>query len=127
MAKALEMAPSFARDDMRVPTAYWTYIALRKLGEHDRARAEINAIEPGLKLIENDIYYQAVQLMQGRLKAAEFATTKDSTIKFALAMEKRFAGDEAGAKAMLAEIIRENAQGHWPSEVELAAPNRARK
>lgn len=124
MAKALALAPGFARDDMRVPTAYWTYIALRKLGEHDKAAAEIAQIEPGLKLIENDIYYQAVQIMQGRLKPADIGQTKDSTIKFSIAMERRFAGDEAGAIAVLAEIIRENAQGHWPSEVELAAVDR---
>jgi hypothetical protein len=77
-----------------------------------------------LKLIENFTYYQAVQIMQGRLKPADVGTTKDSTIKFAIAMERRFAGDEAGAKAMLTEIVRENAQGHWPSEAELAAPDR---
>jgi tetratricopeptide (TPR) repeat protein len=124
MAKALAISPDFARDDMRVPTAYWTYLAHRKLGEHDKARAVIDAIEPGLKLIENDIYYQAVQIMQGRLKPADVGPTKDSTIKFAIAMERRFAGDEAGAKALLAEIVAENAQGHWPSEAELAAPQR---
>jgi tetratricopeptide (TPR) repeat protein len=126
MAKALALAPDFARNDMRVPTAYWTYIALRKLGEHGRARAVIHAIEPGLKLIENDIYYKAVQIMQGRLQPSDVGPTRDSTIKFAIAMERRFAGDEAGAKAMLREIISENAQGHWPSEVELAAPDRRR-
>jgi tetratricopeptide (TPR) repeat protein len=124
MKQALALAPDFARDDMRVPTAYWTYIALRKLGQHDQARIAIDAIEPGLKLIENDIYYQAVQIMQGRLQPADVGPTKDSTIKFAIAMERRFAGDEAGARAMLREIISENAQGHWPSEVELAAPDR---
>jgi tetratricopeptide (TPR) repeat protein len=125
MAKSLALAADFARDDMRVPTAYWTYIAYRKMGENAKARAVIDSIEPGLKLIENDIYYQAVQIMQGRLKPADVGATKDSTIKFAIAMERRFAGDEAGAKALLAEIIAENAQGHWPSEAELAAPDRA--
>ncbi|MBA3678187.1 MAG: hypothetical protein H0W74_12435 [Sphingosinicella sp.] len=109
---------------MRVPTAYWTYLAYRKLGEHEKARATIDAIEPDLKLIENDIYYQAVQVMQGRLKPADAGATKDSTIKFAIAMERRFAGDEPGAKALLTEIVRENAQGHWPAEAELAAPGR---
>lgn len=124
MAKALALAPDFARDDMRVPTAYWTYLAYRKMGEHAKARAAIDAIEPGLKLIENDIYYQAVQIMQGRLTPADVNGTSDSTIKFAIAMEKRFAGDDAAAKALLTEIVGENAQGHWPSEAELAAPDR---
>ena len=124
MAKSLELAVDFARDDMRVPTAYWTYLAYRKMGQHDKARAAIDAIEPGLKLIENFTYYQAVQIMQGRLDPAVFKDSRDSTIKFAIAMERRFAGDETGAKALLAEIVRENPQGHWPSEAELAAPDR---
>lgn len=124
MARSLELAADFARDDMRVPTAYWTYLAYRKMGQHDKARAVIDAIEPGLKLIENFTYYQAVQIMQGRLDPAGFTDERDSTIKFAIAMERRFAGDEAGAKALLAEIVRENPQGHWPSEAELAHPDR---
>ncbi|MEQ8310122.1 MAG: hypothetical protein RIA72_05425 [Sphingopyxis sp.] len=124
MARSLELAPDFARNDMRVPTAYWTYLAYRKMGQHDKARAVIDAIEPGLKLIENDVYYQAVQIMQGRLDPADFEDTRDSTIKFAIAMERRFAGDEAGARALLTEIVRENPQGHWPSEAELSQPDR---
>lgn len=124
MAKSLELSADFARDDMRVPTAYWTYLAYRKMGEHAKARAVIDAIEPGLKLIENDFYYQAVQIMQGRLDPAGFKDTRDSTIKFAIAMERRFAGDEKGAKALLTEIVQENPQGHWPSEAELAHPDR---
>ena len=124
MAKSLELSADFARDDMRVPTAYWTYLAYRKMGEHDKARAAIDAIEPGLKLIENFTYYQAVQIMQGRLDPAAVKDTRDSTIKFAIAMERRFAGDETGAKSLLTEIVRENPQGHWPSEAELALPSR---
>lgn len=124
MAKALELSADFARDDMRVPTAYWTYLAYRKMGEHAKARAVIDRIEPGLKLIENFTYYQAVQIMQGRLDPARVGDTRDSTIKFAIAMERRFAGDENGAKSLLAEIVRENPQGHWPAESELANPHR---
>ena len=124
MAKSLELSADFARDDMRVPTAYWTYLAYRKMGQHDKAHAAIDTIEPGLKLIENFTYYQAVQIMQGRLDPAGFKDTRDSTIKFAIAMERRFAGDETGAKALLTEIVAENPQGHWPSEAELAQPDR---
>lgn len=124
MEKSLKLAADFARDDMRVPTAYWTYLGYRKMGQHEKARAAIEAIEPRLKLIENFTYYQAVQIMQGRLDPADFADTKDSTIKFAIAMERRFSGDKTGAKALLTEIVRENPQGHWPAEAELAQPDR---
>lgn len=127
MAKSLAITADFARDDMRVPTAYWTYLALRKMGRHAEARTVIDAIEPDLKLIENDFYHQAVKIMQGRLNYKDVANGKDSTIKFAAAMERRFAGDEAGATSMLREIVMENPQGHWPSEAELAHPDRRKK
>ncbi|WP_324749262.1 hypothetical protein SH591_11690 [Sphingomonas sp. LY54] len=124
MARALELAPTFARNDMLVPTAYWTYLAYRKLGEHDKARAAIDAVPADLDLIENQVYHQGVKVMQGRMPPAQIAGNADSTIKFAAAMEHRFAGREAEAGAMLREIVTENAQGHWPSEVELVAPAR---
>lgn len=124
MAKALAMAPDFAKNDMLVPTAYWTYLAHRKLGEHDEARAAIEAVPAELDLIENQIYHRAVRVMQGLEPLAALSDTKDSTIKFAAAMEHRFAGREAEAARLLREIVVENAQGHWPSEVELIAPDR---
>jgi len=95
------------------------------MGEDAKARAWIDTIEPDLKLIENDVYYQAVKIMQGRLKPDDVAASRDSTIKFAVAMERHFAGNEAGARALLTEIVRQNPQGHWPSEVELAKPDRS--
>ena len=36
----------------------------------------------------------------------------------------RFAGREAEATRLLREIVVENAQGHWPAEVELVARDR---
>lgn len=127
MARALKLAFPFARDDMHVPTAYWAYLALRKMGQHEQARDLINSVPDGLDLIENDFYYQAVKVMQKKLKPEALADTKDSTIKFAIAMEYRFDGDEAKARAMMQEILTENAQGHWPSEAELAAPDRRKR
>ena len=123
MAEALALAPDFARDDMRVPTAYWTYLGLRKMGEHDKARKAIEGIGADLKLIENFAYYQGLQIMQGRLDPAD-ADQSDSVIQFAIAMERRFAGDEAEAKKLLMQIVRQNPQGYWPAEAELADPKR---
>lgn len=124
MARALDLAFPFARDDMHVPTAYWAYLALRKMGKHDDAGKLINSVPDGLDLIENDFYYQAVKVMQKKLKPEALADSKDSTIKFAIAMEYRFDGHEDKARALMQEILAENAQGHWPSEAELAMPDR---
>lgn len=124
MAKSLDLAFPFARDDMHVPTAYWSYLALRKMGRHDEARALIAAVPDNLNLIENDVYYDAVKVMQKKIKPETLANNKDSTIKFAIAMEYRFDGQDAKAQQVMQEILAENSQGHWPSEVELSAPDR---
>lgn len=124
MATSLDLAFPFARADMHVPTAYWSYLALRKMGRHQEAQALIAAVPDDLDLIENDIYYDAVKIMQKKRKAEDLASSKDSTIKFAIAMEYRFDGNETKARQIMQEILEENPQGHWPSEVELAAPDR---
>lgn len=121
---AFDMTWPFARNDMTPPIAYWTYLAHRKLGEHDKARAAIARVPADLDLIENEAYHQAVKVMQGRVSLPEAAASKDPNIKFAAAMEHRFAGREADATRLLREIVVENAQGHWPAEVELVAPGR---
>lgn len=121
---AFAMTWPFARNDMVPPIAYWTYLAHRKLGEHDKARAAIAQVPDQLDLIENAAYHQAVKVMQGRIPLAEAAASKDPNVKFAAAMEHRFAGREAEATRLLREIVVENAQGHWPAEVELVARDR---
>lgn len=121
---AFDMTWPFAKNDMIPPIAYWTYLAHRKLGEHDKARAVIAKVPAEIELIENHAYHQATMVMQGRIPLAEAAKSKDPNIKFAAAMEHRFAGREAEATALLREIVTENAQGHWPAEVELVAPAR---
>lgn len=121
---AFEMTWPFAKNDMVPPIAYWSYLAHRKLGEHDKARAVIDAVPVELDLIENAAYHQAVKVMQGRMPLAEAAGSKDPNVKFAAAMEHRFAGRETEATRLLREIVVENAQGHWPAEVELVAPDR---
>lgn len=121
---AFDMTWPFAKNDMIPPIAYWTYLAYRKLGEHDKARAVIDRVPAEIDLIENHAYHQATMVMQGRIPLAEAARSKDPNVKFAVAMEHRFAGREAEATAMLREIVTENPQGHWPAEVELVAPAR---
>ncbi|TXC73770.1 tetratricopeptide repeat protein [Sphingorhabdus soli] len=124
MARSYTLVPVFSRDDMLPPTAYWTYLAYRKLGMVDEARRAVADIPADLQLVENAEYYRAVQMMQGRISPDDLADSSDSTIKFAVAMERRFNGEEAEAKRLLREIVDDSAQGHWPAESELLAPDR---
>ncbi len=124
LARAYTLVPDFARDDMLPPTAYWTYLAYRKLGETDRARRAVAEIPADLALTENHEYHRAVKVFQGVLKPSDLTDNEGSLVKFALAMELRFAGDEAAATALLRELVEDNAQGFWPAEVELVDPDR---
>lgn len=51
--------------DMRVATAHWHYMTLRRLGKKDEAKKLVDAIPADLKLIENDDYYKLIKLYKG--------------------------------------------------------------
>ncbi|OBX19242.1 hypothetical protein A9995_08980 [Erythrobacter sp. QSSC1-22B] len=124
LARAYALVPAFARDDMLPPTAFWTYLAYRKMGEDAKARRAVSEIPADLNLTENQEYHRAVKLLQGRLKPSDLTEDDGTLVKFALAMERRFTGEEAEAVRLLRELVTENEQGFWPAEVELADPHR---
>lgn len=126
MARAFTLVPAFAREDMLPPTAYWTYLAYRKLGEDEKARRAVAEIPDTLDLIENEDYHRGVQVMQGRIKPEDAVGSTSTLVKFAAAMELRFSGKEAEATRILRQIVDESPQGFWPAEVELTAPDRTR-
>ncbi|MBV7255857.1 tetratricopeptide repeat protein [Pacificimonas sp. WHA3] len=125
MAQAFTLVPDFARDDMLPPTAFWTYLAYRKMGEDERAKRAVAEVPADLNLTENQDYHRAVKVMQGRITAEDLTESEGSLVRFALAMEHRFAGREDDARRMLRAIVDESPQGFWPAEVELTAPDRA--
>lgn len=124
MARAFSLVPEFARDDMLPPTAYWSYLAYRKMGNHAAAHRSVSEIPPNLSLTENADYHRSVQLMQGRLEPTQVSESDSALVKFALAMELRFSGKEAEATELLRRIVDESPQGFWPAEVELTDPDR---
>ena len=95
------------------------------MGEPDKARRAVAEVPVELDLTENHEYHRAVQVFQGLLEPSDLAENEGTLVKFALAMELRFAGDEAGATALLRQIVEKNAQGFWPAEVELVDPDRS--
>lgn len=112
--------------DRLVATTYWRYLALRKLGRHDEARTLVRKVPRGLELVENFTYYKGVQFLQGMYTKEALMPEADSVIKFAIAMEHHFNGEQETAEAIWQEIIDGSAQGFWPAESELiAARNKA--
>jgi tetratricopeptide (TPR) repeat protein len=113
--------PMVQHDDRRVATSYWRYLALRKLGRDDEARAVVQEIPEGLTLVENFTYYQSVLFFNGSRTGEEILPGADAVIKLAVAMEHSFRGETDTAKRILKKIVDENAQGFWPAESELVA------
>ena len=113
--------PLVQHDDRRVATSYWRYLALRKLGREEEARALVAEIPEGLELVENFTYYSSVLFFRGLYTEEELLPEADVVIKLAVAMERSFQGDLDGAKALLREAVEQSAQGFWPAESELVA------
>lgn len=113
------LEPLGPSEDRKVSTAYWLYLAHRKLGQDEEARAAVAEVGDDWEMIENFTYYQAVLFFKGVRSAEELLPEADSIIKFAIAMEASFDGEQEAAEAMWREIVDDSAQGFWPAEAEL--------
>ena len=62
--------------DMKVASAYWVYMSLRRYGERkDADRLLMKEIPDNLEVIENQDYYNLIKLNKGKLKIDELLTT----------------------------------------------------
>jgi tetratricopeptide (TPR) repeat protein len=111
--------PLVAHDDRRVATGFWQYLALRKLGRHDEAKAVVDAIPEGLELVENHDYYDGVRFFKGTLGEEELLPRAGLNAKFAVAMVHLIEGRTDTAEAMLRDLVARSSQGYWPAETEL--------
>ena len=105
--------------DRLVSTAFWRYLAHRKLGQHEEAQAVVDEVADDLELIENFTYYDSVLFFKGTRAAEELLPEADSLTKFAIAMDQHFRGQQEQAETMWVEIVNASAQGFWPAEAEL--------
>ena len=105
--------------DRLVSTAFWRYLAHRKLGQHEEAQAVVDEVADDLELIENFTYYDSVLFFKGTRTAEELLPDADSLTKFAIAMEYHFRGQQEQAEEMWLEVVNGSAQGFWPAEAEL--------
>ncbi len=62
--KCLAITPN---DDMTVATVHWLYMSLRRAGRDADARACLDAIRPGMQIIENDAYFRLCRMYQGAM------------------------------------------------------------
>jgi hypothetical protein len=73
---------------MRVATAHWHYMTLRRLGKKKEAQKLVDAIPADLSLIESDDYYKLIKLYKGIASGEEllkeFESKPDSVSRVSL-------------------------------------------
>lgn len=120
---------SSTTDDSRCAASYWLYLTLRQLGRDDEAAKLLLPITADMDVLENFAYNKLLRMFKGELKVEELlaAATPGSvdwaTMGYAVASQKLFDGDRAGAMALFKQIVQtENWApfGFIGSEVELA-------
>lgn len=62
-------------NDMKVATAYWYYMTLRRAGWKDEAKKLIRAFDTNIEVIENDDYLKLLKLNKGELRAEALLKT----------------------------------------------------
>lgn len=98
-------------DDMRVATAHWLYMTLRRLGEHDAATALLEPFHAELKLYENFSYLRLVSMYRGELADTELigsdpADLDSATLGFGLGHWHLLQEDEARAQEVLRGVLQ---------------------
>jgi tetratricopeptide (TPR) repeat protein len=111
--------PLVQHDDRRVATAFWQYLALRKLGRDNEARIVVDAIPDDLQLVENHDYYLGVRFFNGSLDESALLAEAGLNSTFGVAMVHLIEGRTARAEEMLRDLVAGSSQGYWPAETEL--------
>lgn len=112
--------------DLKVATAYWRYMTLRRLGRDADARASIAFAGDSITLIENDGYLELLRLFRGDLDVSAVLPSTpagemdvaNSTTAFGVSMWHSLNGRDAEARAMQTRIL---AGGQWAAFGSLAA------
>jgi hypothetical protein len=121
-------------NDMRVATAYWHYMTLRRLGKEKEARRVIEPFAGDIELIENTEYLKLIKLNRGEVKADDLvasisgdaSTLGSASLGYGIGNYFLYNGDNAKAKAIFQKIVGGNqwsSFGYIAAEAELARMN----
>jgi tetratricopeptide (TPR) repeat protein len=120
-------------DDMRVATADWLYMTLRRLDRDAEAEQVLQRITPDMRILENDAYHRRLLMYKGLLTPESLmpADTADpvqlATYGYGIANWYLTAGDTARADPLFSRILEGRnwaAFGFIAAEAELAARRR---
>ncbi len=120
-------------DDMRVASADWLYMTLRRLGREAEAAAVLEPITPDMRILENDAYHRRLLMYKGLVPAEELlgVDTDDAvqlaTYGYGVANWHLYNGDPARARTLFERITAGSnwaAFGFIAAEAELARAHR---
>jgi tetratricopeptide (TPR) repeat protein len=107
-------------DDMRVATAHWLYMALRRLNQPDRAKNVLEPITPSMQIIENTSYHKLLLMYKGvtdvstLLAEVKAGGLDGATIGYGVANWHLYNGRRDDALQLLRDIVERNS-GQWPA------------
>ena len=119
---------SASNPDRLVSTSHWLYMTLRRLGRQKDAEAVLEAINPGLDVIENVSYHKLLLMYRGEIATEELLAEKKSgtdgpTILYGIGNWYLYNGDPARAEEIFRRIVDLKvpaAFGSIAAEMELA-------
>lgn len=106
-------------DDMRVATAHWQYMALRRLKQDADAAKVLVPITADMAIIENGSYHKLLLMYKGAadadaLLASSKAEALDAvTIGYGVANWHLYNGRQERAREVLSSIVEQNAASQW--------------
>ncbi len=119
--KAYEEAEKVStNNDMRVATAYWHYMTLRRLGKKREAKKVLKPFKGNVELIENTDYLKLIRLNRGEAKAetllsaisADGTTLGSASLGFGIGNHFLYNGDRERAMTIFRKVVKGN---QWAS------------
>jgi len=111
-------------DDMRVATADWLYMTLRRLGRDAEAAAVLEPIHRDMRILENHAYHRRLLMYRGEMPVDSLLDTRSAdalqmaTQGYGVGNFHLVAGDSARAEEIFRRVI---GYGNWPAFGHIAA------
>lgn len=99
--------------DLKVATADWLYMAMRRQGKTDEAQAFLETLDLSMEIIENDSYLKRLRMYKGELPAEELLKGSGDDVALSLATQGYglanwylYEGDTTKAVEILEEVVK---------------------
>ena len=118
-----------ANDDMRVATADWLYMTLRRLGRTNEAAQVLAPIHRGMRILENDAYHRRLLMYKGEIPADSLLAGGADALQMAtqgygVGNWYLYSGDTARARAIFERV---RSYGNWAAFGHIAAEAELRR